>query len=203
MPKRTVSPLPEQPTLDEIEEQSLVIVTPEEDKNENGSSALPPDVLKELDRLEPEMLKKLKRLVYYTSKVGLSREESCKLVDLDYAFFEKLVSTNRAVATVIEKKDLEYKKDLLYTLSQKARSGDDKLAQWLLERRFPDEFSTKRAGTSDREEDLLFQAISFVQKNGDSQGLINEASGQAMIIRKTPDGGIKTDWTKKLKDMLS
>lgn len=178
----------------------MVVVNPEDEETQN--SQLPPDLLKELDLLDPALLKKLKRLVYYTSKVGLNREEACKLVDLDFSFFEKLVESNRAVSTVIEKKDLEYKKDLLYTLSQKARGGDDKLAQWLLERRYPGEFSTKRAGTLDGEQDLLFQAISFVQKNGDSSGLISEASGQAVVVSKNANGGVKTDWTQKLKDVL-
>lgn len=139
----------------------------------------------------------LQNIVYYTSKVGLSLEDACKLADFDYEEFKAIVDSNRLVRGILEKKELEYKKDLLHTLSAKARSGDDKLAQWLLERRFP-EFSTKNKGQGN-DEDLLGMAISFIQKSGNSTPLVSETSGKAFIIRKTGDG--KT-WKEKLQGIL-
>ena len=76
---------------------------------------------------------------------------------------------NPLVSRIIEMKELSYKRDLMSTLSAKARGGDDKLAQWLLERRYPEEFYvSKRSPQGGGDEDILFQAIEFVQKNGDS-----------------------------------
>jgi len=97
----------------------------------------------------------------------LPLEDACKLADVDIDHYKELYEKNKIIKKILDKKELEYKKDLLYTLSVKARSGDDKLAQWLLERRFPSEFSNKKSPPSG-DEDMLAMAIKFIQKGGDN-----------------------------------
>lgn len=152
------------------------------------------------EKLTPEQLAQLKRIAYYVNQVGLSLEESCKLIDVEYDYFVKLMESQPFVRRIIEMKELEYKKDLMLTLSRKARTGDDKLAQWLLERKYPDQFSTKRP-KGDGDGDMLVEAIRFIQKSGDATPMVNETSGQAIVIRK---GGEveKTNWSEKLKSIL-
>ena len=181
--------LPEPPSVEEMESQALAT---EGEVSEEDAVA----------QLFPELLKPLKRIAYYTSKVGLSLEESCMLVDLNFEAFSKLLQEQPILKKIIDMKELEYKKDLLYTLSQKARTGDDKLAQWLLERRYPSEFSNKRSNNPNADQDLLYQAISFVQKSGDSSGLIQESSGKAIVVRKAPNGEPQVNLAQKLKDIL-
>lgn len=136
-------------------------------------------------QLTPHMIKVLKKIAYYTSKVGLTLKESCALVDLDYDKFLEDMKVSPIIDKVIKMKELEYKKDLMYTISQKAKSGDDKLAQWLLERRYPEEFAQKKAGTGTGDgEDTFFQAIQFIRKQGDNIGLINPDAGRAIVVTR-------------------
>lgn len=125
--------------------------------------------------LKPEYIRMLKKIAYYTAKVGLPLQESCLLVDYDFEKFTEDMKLNPIIGTVIKAKETEYKKDLLYTLSQRARSGDDKLAQWLLERKYPEEYGEKKPrkpGDNDAA-DLIAEAFRFIRNSGDGIPLIS------------------------------
>jgi hypothetical protein len=131
----------------------------------------------------PAFLKIIKKIAYYTSKVGLSLEESCMLVDFDLEKFKEEMTLEPLIGKIITIKQLEYKKDLLYTLSSKARNGDDKLAQWLLASKYPEEYGEKKKGTPGEGTDFMFEAIRFIKKNGSNAPLIDEASGNSTVIK--------------------
>lgn len=135
------------------------------------------------EQLTPQMIKVLKKIAYYTSKVGLTLPESCALVDINYEKFQEDIQRFPIIGKVIKMKELEYKKDLMYTISQKAKSGDDKLAQWLLERRYPEEFAISKKGASTDDEDIFAMAFAMIRRKGDST-LINPGAGKAVVVSR-------------------
>jgi len=132
---------------------------------------------------DPSIITALKKITYYVSQVGFSIEEACTLSNVEFEKFKLLMDTEPLVKRVIRIKELEYKKGLMHTVSVRASGGDDKLAQWLLERRFPEEFANSKKGQGPTEKDILFEAIEFIQKSGDRSPLIRETSGRAVAIR--------------------
>lgn len=151
--------------------------------------------------LPASMLKPIKRIAYYIAKVGLPVHEACQIVGYELAQFKKMTVKYPLILRLVEMKSLEYKKDLLTTISTKARdSGDDKLALWLLERRFPEEFNPKKGGNPGEGEDLLGMAIEFIQRSGDGSPLVTERSGKAFVLKK---GNATAADRKVVKDFLS
>ena len=172
MPKKVVTPPPKEKPLDEIETEAL----------ELSLTSLEEQAKRELSGM---LLKAVKKIAYYLSKVGLSLDEACMLVDIDVDKFREEIKLHPIISKIIRMKELEYKKDLLYTLSSKARSGDDKLATWLLERRHPEEFGDKKAKPDSGTHDLVLEAIKFIQGNGDNNPLVNPAAGSVTALRIT------------------
>ena len=111
-----------------------------------------------------------------------------------FFLFTIMMVRDSIIEKIIIVKELEYKKDLIHTLSTKART-DDKLAQWLLERKYS-EYNTKRKGGPDTSDDLLRDAIEFVQNNQDSSPLVS--TGKKASLRKDTK-----DLIKKVKDVLA
>ena len=163
--------LPNQVSLEEIERQVFSLESPELRKEAE-------------ERFTPAQIRALKYVSYYISQVGLTLEESCLLSNVDYDEFVNFVNVEPLAKKIIQIKEIEYKKGLMHTVSIRATTGgDDKLAQWLLERRFPDEFATGKNRPAGDGQDMLFQAIEFIQKSGDREPLIKETSGRAVAIR--------------------
>lgn len=170
--KKEEKPLSLQPTEEEIESQNLTLAS--QSLEEQART-----------KLKPEMIRLIKKIAYYTAKVGLPLNEACLLVDIDYDKFQEEMKLEPLIKKIITMKELEYKKDLLHVLTQKARSGDDKLAQWLLEKKFPDEYGDKKKPQGNGNEDIIFEAIQFIRRNGDNNPLVSETSGKALIVKKS------------------
>jgi hypothetical protein len=130
-----------------------------------------------------QFVKLLKRLAYEIAVVGLSEEEACMLMDYDYVTLQGIKQRSPLIRQLFDRKALEYKRDLIKTMSNKARAGDDKIALWLLESRYPDEFNRKRGKGDGDPEDMLGAAISFVQKSS-SGSIVTETAGQAFLVAK-------------------
>ena len=188
-PKKKIEVEPEH-TEEEIENNSL----------ELQSVSLEAQAQKELS---PNMVKALKKIAYYTAKVGLTLKESCVLVDIDYEKFLSEMRFTPLISKIIQMKELQYKKDLMYTISQKAKSGDDKLAQWLLERRYPDEFGTKKAIPPGDGEDLIFQALQIIRRKGDSNSLVNPNAGHAVVVTRASLSSGEVGPAQKITDILN
>ena len=155
------------------------------------------------DALDDESLKKVKKISYYIGGVGLTVEESCLLADVEPEWLKKLIEISPVVERLMQIKELEYKKDLLTTLSGRAREGDDKLAQWLMERRYRDEYGAPKKVSGDAADDagLLVEAIRYVQKTGDSQPLVGDTAGDAKKTGSTEKTG-KFSAVEKLEKVL-
>lgn len=119
----------------------------------------------------------IKKIAYYTSKIGLPLNEACVLVDIEYEWFVEKMKSTPLIRKIIIMKELEFKRDMLHTITQRARSGDDKLAQWLLERKFPDEYGGKKNQTPEGD-DVMFEAIQYIRKTGTLSPMVDTASGK-------------------------
>lgn len=154
------------------------------------------------DKFPEPLVKLLKKIAYEVSVIGLSEKEACLIASYPYETFLELKDKNKIVRQLIEMKDLEYKRGLLKNLSNKARGTDDKLAQWLLQARYPNEFNQRKglsAGDDgDKGESMIGMALEFVRRNGDKQDLVSESSGRAFVIKSKGSEGIR----KSIKDTL-
>lgn len=156
-------------------------------------------ITKQIEReLEPKELLVVKRIAYLVGTVGLSLEESCTLIGIEYKKFVEQIKLKPVIKIVIQMKELQYKKGLLATLSAKGRGGDDKIATWLLERKYPDEFGARKTGEPAGGEDMLAMAIEFVQENPVG-GLVQHTSGKAIIVKQKNIGKRSIDTTTLLK----
>lgn len=152
-------------------------------------------------RYNEEFVKLLKRLAYEISVVGLPLNEACMYVGIDPEKLKMVMTQDNLVSRLIETKDLEYKRGLLLSVSEKAKN-DDRMSQWLLERRYPEEFSTKRVanpgGSGDA--DLLGMAVEFIQKSGDNNPLVSEKTGKITVVKRT--SAENRDFMKKIESIL-
>lgn len=154
--------------------------------------------------LDPELLTKIKKICYYIAENGLDLEEACMLSDIDYEKFKNILLESDLVQKIINMKSLQYKKGLLYIISQKAREGDDKLALWLLERRYPSEYGSGKKSPQGGDEgdlDIVAEAIEFVQTTGDNTPMVKTTSARGIVIKK--GGASREDLAEKLKKMLN
>lgn len=144
----------------------------------------------------------LRRVAYYLSSVGLTLREACQLVQMPMDEMEAKMRNYPMIAELIAFKELEYKADLLATISLKARSGNDKLATWLLESRYPEEFNKRKGagdGGGDGGDDLIAMGVEYVQRHGDSAPLVSQTAGRAFVIQKGSDN---TKAIKRLQEFL-
>lgn len=156
---------------------------------------------KKIEKLfPPDFVQVLKRLAYYLSNVGLEFDEACKMVRFSPDDMKKKIEKFPVIQDLVDTKILEYKMGLIKTVSTKALAGDDKMAMWLLERRFPGEFNPKKGtGAPTDDQDLLGMAIEYVRKTSVTNPLIKEESGRAFIIKKNS----AADTLKTINDVLA
>jgi len=150
----------------------------------------------------PEFVQVLKRLAYYLSTVGLDFTEACTMIRFDPKDMEAKIKEFPIIQEMIDLKELEYKVSLIKTVSGKAIDGkDEKLAQWLLERRFPSEFNPKKGtGASIHEPGQeLAAVVEFIQKSNDSSPLVKETSGRAFVFKSNSGEDIITAVNQVLK----
>ena len=155
------------------------------------------------DEFTMEIVKMLMRVAHEISVIGLSEKEAVLISGYDYKMFTEMKEKHPIVQELIELKDLEYKRELLKNLSSKAMKSDDKVAQWLLEARYPAEYNKRKGGPKGSEEDgqgMIAMALEFVRKtDGGENSLIKEESGRAFLI-KTQKG---PEIIKDIKKVLS
>lgn len=172
-PKEKEKPAPP-PTEEQMEAQDLDLT----------SASLEEEIK---NKFSNTFIRALKKIAYYTAKDGLPLHEACALVDIDYEKFVEQMKQNPLIRKVIIMKELEFKRDMLHTITQRARSGDEKLAQWLLERKFPDEYGAKKH-KPEGGDDVIFEAIQFIRRNGDNAPLVNEIQGRSIVVRTAQRG---------------
>ncbi len=141
--------------------------------------------------LRPSDLATLKTIATAIGKDGLSLQEACVIANVDYEHFKLMASQYPVILKIVKVKEIEYKHMLLRSLAVKARSGDDKMSQWLLERKFPDEYGSGKRGQGDSDSDLLGMAISFIQESGDNETLVRQQVKVATVRKVSGASEIK------------
>jgi len=160
-----------------------IIKTDLEDLKETDDEFL--SLEKKIEIEFPSLFNILKRLSYEIAVVGLSEKEACLLVDFDYEQFLKLKQRNKLISRLFEMKSLQYKRNLLKTVSRAATTvggGDHKLSLWLLEMKYP-EYQKKNRATSEENEDLLAQALEFIQETTNADGVVKKTA-RTMTVKK-------------------
>lgn len=173
--------------VDKANPAGPVIETPEEPSLE--SQSLESEAIKLLTLKDYEILKSMCVAI---GKDGMTVEEACRLANVPHEHFKSLAAKHPIIGKIISLKELEYKRSLLKSLSAKARSGDDKISQWLLEKRYPDEFGSKKKGGGGSEDaDPLGSVIAFIQEHGDTSGIIQRRTAIVAVpaATKKPVGG--------------
>lgn len=149
-----------------------------------------------------ELCRVLKKIAYEIGVVGLTEAEACMISDYPHEKFIALKQSYPIIQKLVEVKDLEYKRNLLKSISTRAGT-DDKVAMWLLEAKYPAEFNRRKGNGGNGEkdpQDLVGAAIEFVRKSADKNGLVSEESGRAFLF-KTKDG--QTPRVGSVKEMLA
>lgn len=132
---------------------------------------------------------------------GLKLDEACRVGNVELSMLKLKIQQFPIIAKLLTVKESEYKHMLIRQMSIRARSGDDKAAQWLLAARYPDEFGDKKArGGGEEGMDLMAQAISFIQESGDSEPVVRK-SASLIHIRRVNQPESKE--VKTLKQFLS
>lgn len=154
------------------------VPTPEDENLANEVSGL---LQKLKDRYSEYWYKKFVEIAYEVGVVGVTLEEACMLQDVEYETFLDMQSKDQNIKRLIVKKTLEYKRNLLKSVSHAAKSND-KVALELLMSRYPDEFNKRKGSSGDGDgetNNFINMAVNFVQTNGDKKPIINLASGKA------------------------
>lgn len=133
----------------------------------------------------------IKKMSRNISHNGLSIEESCLLEGMDYEKFLMHLETEPLLKRLFLIKQLEYKKALMSTLSDKAKEGDKTIATWLAEKKYKDEYGKDSHKTND--DDLLRSALEFVRETTSPDDVIVNAQtrGRTQIIKKTSGSNYK------------
>jgi len=147
-------------------------------------------------------IKTLQRLAYEISVVGLPIPEACVYVGVEYERLRVLMEQDPLIERLIQTKDIEYKRNLMITVSEKAKT-DDKVSQWLLQSRYPDEFNPKKGSTrqGNDQEDLIGIAMEFVRNSGDNVPLVTKKT--LMIQQTTSEINNPEDKATKMKAILN
>lgn len=126
------------------------------------------------EKVGVEMYKKL-RIVGAFLVQGMSLDESAILALMHPDTLKELLEKHPEVRAFVTFKLTSYKAKLLRTITNSATtSGGDKVAGWLLERKFGEEYGQKKAEdtSDDSRRHILDEGVRHVREAGDSVPLI-------------------------------
>lgn len=135
---------------------------------------------KSVEDFDKSMKEKFPDEVYQKLKIvgafllqGITLEESCILARIDPERFTMIFNENADVRAYITFKQTSWKAKLLRTLTNSAIDRmDEKVAGWLLQRKFKKEYGDKAEGIEIIGPHVLEQGLDFIRKNGDTTPLI-------------------------------
>lgn len=138
------------------------------------------------DNLSPRQLEAVKDMAYKIGKVGMSMQEACLLARVTKDEFTMWCEIHPLIADFFKIQALEYKFSLMEITSAQARENKDiKLATWLLEKQFAEDYDNtvkKEQMKFNRsiQDDVLSVAISFVRQSNIRATPVNESAGDAI-----------------------
>lgn len=174
-----------------------VPIKPKADKTELEALGIEAQIV---ELFPPWLVETLKRIVYEVSVIGMPEDEACLIVGYEHKELTALKEKHPIVNRLFEMKNLEYKRNLVKVVSEKARRGDDKLSQWLLEARYPNEYNRKKGtgGDNSDNESALAAAVEFVQETVGTDGLVKKTAGRALIVKGGRNGNAPMSVTDSL-----
>lgn len=107
---------------------------------------------------------------------GMSLEESCVLTGYPEEDMKILIERDPKIAAVIRKKNLEFKHKHLVVVG-----NDPKKADWMLERRFPEEFGKNADLTPPQSVNILQLIMQDIQNGYDLPGQMLEAAKATIV----------------------
>lgn len=131
------------------------------------------------EQIIEELKQKSKNIIKYIDD-GLNENDAILFAGLSQIEYSEMLKKVPAIKDLVNKAIVGYKHKLIKTVSETAGQGDSKMAQWLLEKKFGEEFNQKvKDGVGNNTAmDMLFAAVKHVQQDGSSTTLIG--------IKKSP-----------------
>lgn len=126
-----------------------------------------------MEKSEDELKEKAKKIVKYIDD-GLSENDAILFAGLSQLEYSDMIKRVPVIKDLVNKAIVGYKHKLIKTVSETAGQGDSKMAQWLLEKKFGEEYNQKvKDGVGNNTAmDMLFAAVKHVQQDGSSTTLI-------------------------------
>ena len=120
---------------------------------------------------------------------GMELDECCILAHMNPQRFAFMMEEFPDVKTYVVFKKVAYKASLMRVLSHQAiHSMNEKIAGWILERKYREEYSTKDNDRPDegRKLNALEAGIEYIRENGDSTPIVK---AQVRDVTKASDSG--------------
>jgi GTP-sensing pleiotropic transcriptional regulator CodY len=126
-----------------------------------------------MEKSEDDLKEKSKKIIKYIDD-GLTENDAVLFAGLSQLEYSDMIKKIPAIKDLVNKAIVGYKHKLIKTVSETAGQGDSKLAQWLLEKKFGEEYNQKvKDGVGNNTAmDMLFAAVKHVQQDGSSTTLI-------------------------------
>lgn len=135
--------------------------------------------------LTPQQQKLVKAIGFAIGATGISIPDACIRSKVPVADMRVLMEQIPEVAEYFQLKQIEYKYQLLKIITNKAtQEGDVKLAMWLLEKQYANEFDSSVKKDIEKmkrgnDEDVVEMAILTIRRNNANSVPVNESSGAA------------------------
>lgn len=134
-------------------------------------------------KLTPRQLKAIKEIGTAIGNVGLSLDDACLRSLITKEELDNLILYVPEVKDFLRLQQVEYKHKLLNIISNQAvQNGDVKMAMWLLEKQFSEEYDSsikkdiQRQGRGE-DGDIMEMALTFVRRDNANSVPINDQAG--------------------------
>lgn len=118
---------------------------------------------------------------------GLSESDSLTLVEWTEEDFENFKNSNPRYNQLVQRKKIEYKHKLMIPITKEIGKGDARLAQWMLERQFHNDFSNKKRPQEEASNPISI-IIQQIQNGTSSSSLITPTRRINKIIAAAEEG---------------
>ena len=136
-------------------------------------------------KLSPKQLNAVKEICHAIGEVGLSLDDASLRARISREELDTLTLHVPEIKTAIRLKQVEYKYKLLQVVTRQAtESGDVKMAMWLLEKQFSEDFDSSVKSKlaqmgNNTGDDILEMAFSVVRKASSQTVPVNFMAGVA------------------------
>jgi hypothetical protein len=137
-------------------------------------------------KITPRELKMVQEIGLAIGTVGMNLSDACLKNRITKAELDTLIIYCPEIQTYLQLKQVEYKYKLLQVVTNHAtQSGDVKIAMWLLEKHYGDEYDSslkKDIAKMNRDnpgDDVVEMAFAFVRRQNSNSMPVNQSIGDA------------------------